>query len=81
MAYSNVLKEILNDDHRNTQTDEKMKADTTRKPNRRLFLNGFKILSMKVHEMIFPKSKIEEQKQTFTFNSIPEIFSLAGAVE
>ena len=31
VAYSNVLKEILNDDHRNTQTDEKMKADTTTK--------------------------------------------------
>ena len=41
-----------------------------RLPERRLFLIGFKIFI-----------KYRYRKQTFTFNSIPEILSLAGAVE
>ena len=33
-----------------------------RQPERRLFLISLKILSLKLHEMIFPQSKIEVQK-------------------
>ena len=71
VAYSNLSKEMQNDEHMDTQRDEKMKAQTTRQTARKTAIsNWFKN---------FIKQRY--RKQTFTFNSIPEIFSLAGAVE
>ena len=62
---------MQNDEHMDTQKDEKMKAQTTRQTARKTAIsNWFKN---------FIKQRY--RKQTFTFNSIPEIFSLAGAVE
>ena len=65
LAYSNVSK------HMDTPKDEKMKAQTTRQTARKTAIsNWFKNFI-----------KYRYRKQTFTFNSIPEILSLAGAVE
>ena len=71
LAYSNVSKEMQNDEHMDTPKDEKMKAQTTRQTARKTAIsNWFKNFI-----------KYRYRKQTFTFNSIPEILSLAGAVE
>ena len=71
VAYSSLSKEMQNNEHMDTQKDEKMKAQTTRQTARKTAIsNWFKN---------FIKQRY--RKQTFTFNSIPEILSLAGAVE
>ena len=65
-----------------TQTDEKMKAQTTRQTaGKKIISKWFKFYqwnSMKWHSH---RASWRNRKQTFTFNSIPEILSLAGAVE
>ena len=71
VAYSNVSKEMQNDEHMDTPKDEKMKAQTTRQTARKTATSSW------FKNFI----KYRYRKQTFTFNSIPEILSLAGAVE
>ena len=62
---------MQNDEHMDTEKDEKMKAQTTRQTARKTAIsNWFKN---------FIKQRY--RKQTLTFISIPEIFSLAGAIE
>ena len=62
---------MQNNEHLDTQKDEKMKAQTTRQTARKTAIsNWFKNFIKKRY-----------RKQTFTSNSIPEIFSLAGAIE
>ena len=62
---------MQNNEHMDAQKDEKMKAQTTRQTARKTAIsNWFKN---------FIKQRY--RKQTFTFNSIPEIFSLASAIE
>ena len=41
MAYSNVLKEMQNNEHMDTQTDEKMKAQTTRQTARKTGISNW----------------------------------------
>ena len=54
-TYFNVSKEMQNDEHMDTQTYVKWRLrQPDRQLDRRLFLNGLKILSLKLHEMIFP---------------------------
>ena len=54
-TYFNVSKEMQNDEHMDTQTYVKWRLrQPDRQLDRRLFLNGLKILSMKLHEMLFP---------------------------
>ena len=46
---------MQNDERMDTQKVEKMRPrQPDRQPERRLFLIGLKILSLKLHEMIFP---------------------------
>ena len=55
VTYSNASKEMQNDERMDTQKVEKMRLrQPDRQPEKRLFLIGLKILSLKLHEMIFP---------------------------
>ena len=55
VAYCNVSKEMQNNEHMDIQTDEKMKAQTTRQTvGKKIISKWALILSMKLHEMIFP---------------------------
>ena len=41
MAYSNVSKEMQNDEHMDTQKDEEMKAQTTRQTTRKMAISNW----------------------------------------